>query len=148
MAGLAVVGYFLLFYFMDKTMMLGAYVQVGVLLLYFGFMYLAAKHYADLEFKKLLKIAFGVFVLTNLFYYAFDYYLFNIMDKSLADIQKDMMLDYYKTGAKSVEESAVMSENINKGDFHNASTLIFGYARGAIGGFGLSILVAYLVKER
>jgi hypothetical protein len=147
MAGVAVVGYFLLFYTINKTLMLGPYVQLPSYLVYFGFMFLASKSHFNLDFKQILKIAFGVFVVANLIYYAFDFYLFNLIDKSLGDIQKDLMLDYYKAGAKTVQEASALTQSIENGDFHDIKTLSFGYARGAIGGFGMAILVAYLVKR-
>jgi Protein of unknown function (DUF4199) len=147
MAGLAVVGYFLLFYYINKTTMLGPLVQLPKYLVYFGFMFWAAKPYYNSDFKDILKVAFGVFVITSLIYYAFDFYLFNYMDKSLVDIQKDLMLDYFSEGAKSVEESSKRTQIIQEGDFHSLQSLFSEFARGTIGGFGMSILVAYLVKK-
>jgi Protein of unknown function (DUF4199) len=147
MAGLAVVGYFLLFYSINKTMMLGPSAQLPSYLIYLGFMFWAAKQYSHLDFKDILKVAFGVFVLTNLCYYVFDYYLFNVMDKALGDIQKDLMLDYFEGAAKSVEEASLRTQNIQNGDYHSLKSLIFAYAKGAIGGFGMAILVSYLVKK-
>jgi Protein of unknown function (DUF4199) len=147
MAGLAVVGYFLLFYSINKATMLGPSVQLPSYLVYFGFMFWAAKPYGNSDFKGILKVAFGVFVIANLFYYAFDFYLFNYMDKSLIDLQKDLMLDYFEGAAKSVEEASLRTQNIQSGDYHSPQSLIFAYAKGTIGGFGMAILVAYLVKK-
>jgi Protein of unknown function (DUF4199) len=147
MAGLAVVGYFLLFYAINKATMLGATVQLSSYLVYFGVMFLAAKKYSNSDFKDVLKVAFGVFVIANLFYYVFDFYLFNYKDKTLIDLQKDLMLDYFEGAAKSVEEATLRTQSIQSGDYHSFYSLIFAYAKGAIGGFGLSILVAYLVKK-
>jgi membrane associated rhomboid family serine protease len=147
MAGLAVVGYFLLFYSINKTTMLGPSVQLPSYLVYFGFMFWAAKPYYNSDFKGILKVAFGVFVIANLFYYAFDFYLFNYMDKSLIDLQKDIMLDYFEGAAKSVEEASLRTQNIQSGDYHSLKSLIYAYAKGAIGGFGMAILVAYFVKK-
>jgi hypothetical protein len=147
MAGITLTGYFLLFYFYDKNAMLGSTVQLSSYLIYALFMFLAAKSVANLDFKTVLRTAFGVFIVTNLFYYAFDYVLFNMVDKSLADIQKTMMLDYYTANIKTVQETKEMTDNITNGNFHNLKSISFGFAKGAIGGFGLAIIISYLVKK-
>ncbi len=69
------------------------------------------------------------------------------MDKSLVDIQKDLMLDYFSEGAKLVEESSKRTQTIQEGDFHSLQSLFSEFVRGTIGGFGMAILVAYLVKK-
>lgn len=60
-AGIAVVGYVLLFYYMDKASALGASVRFSSLLIYVLFMYLAIKNVDSTDFKVLLRGAFGVF---------------------------------------------------------------------------------------
>lgn len=147
MAGMSLIGYFLLFYYYDKNTMLGATVQFSSYLIYALFMFLAAKNVAKQDFKTVLRTAFAVFIVTNLFYYTFDYVLFNMVDKSLADVQKNMMLEYYTANLKTVEGTKEMTDNIYNGNFHSLKSISFGFAKGAIGGFGLAILISYFVKK-
>jgi Protein of unknown function (DUF4199) len=147
MAGITLIGYFLLFYYSDKNTMLGQSVQLSSYLIYALFMFLAVKSVGHLDFKTVLRTAFGVFVVTNLCYYVFDFVLFNTMDKSLADLQKTMMIDYYTANIKTVQETKEMRDNITNGNFHNVSSLAFGFAKGTIGGFLLAVIISFLVKK-
>ena len=70
-AGVALVGYFLLFYYLSKEMMLGQVGQLGSYLIYIAFMFIATKQAGDLDFKGLLRTAFAVFLIMNAFYYIF-----------------------------------------------------------------------------
>jgi hypothetical protein len=147
MAGITLIGYFLLFYYTDKNALLGQSVQLSSYLIYAFFMFLAAKSVGHLDFKTVLRTAFGVFIVTNLFYYVFDFVLFNMVDKSLADLQKTMMIDYYTPNIKTVQETKEITDNILNGNFHTISSLAFGFAKGAIGGFLLAVLISFLVKK-
>jgi hypothetical protein len=147
MAGITLTGYFLLFYYYDKNAMLGQTAQLSSYLIYALFMFLAAKSVGNLDFKTVLRTAFGVFIVTNLFYYAFDYVLFNIIDKSLAEVQKTMMLDYFTANTKTIQETKDMTDSINSGNFHNLNSLSYAFAKGAIGGFILAVIASYLVKK-
>ena len=146
-AGVALIGYFLLFYNLSKEMMLGQVGQLSSYLIYIAFMFIATKQAGDLDFKGLLRTAFAVFLIMNAFYYVFDYVLFNFKDKSLINTQKDLMLEYWQKGTKTVEEQNLVTQAIQNGDFHTPQALLFAFAKGSIGGFGLSILVAYLIKR-
>jgi Protein of unknown function (DUF4199) len=147
MAGITLIGYFLLFYCYDKSAVLGKTVQLSSYLIYAFFMFLAAKSVVNLDFKPVLRTAFGVFIVTNLFYYTYDYVLFNVVDKSLAEVQKTMMLDYFTANTKTIQETKDMTDSINNGNFHDFNGLSFAFAKGAIGGFILAVIVSYLVKK-
>jgi hypothetical protein len=111
-------------------------------------MFQAIKTLGKEDFKTVLRTAFGVFIVANIVYYAFDYVLFNHIDKSLGLLQKEVMIGYYSAGAKSVQEQNLLYESIQTTDFHNFKGISFNFAKGAIGGFGLAILVSYLIKRR
>ncbi len=147
-AGVAAIGYVLLFYYIKKDLIFSATYTFSSLVIYLIFMYQAVKTLGKEDFKTVLRTAFGVFVLANVIYYAFDYVLFNIIDKSLADIQKGIMIQYYSAGAKSVTEQNELNLSIENAQFHNVKGITFNFAKGAIGGFGLAILVSYLIKRR
>lgn len=147
-AGVAVIGYVLLFYYTHKEWLFTAGFVFSSLLIYLFFMYQAAKQVANEDFKMVLKAAFGVFVVTNVIYYGFDYVLFNMIDTSLIYIQKESMIQYYASGAKSVQDQNQLSESIGEAQFHDIKGLAFNFAKGAIGGFGLAIMISILIKRR
>ena len=146
-AGITVVGYFLLFYFYDKKTMLGQGVQLSSYLIYAFFMYLAARKVETESFKTVLRSAFIVFLITSLFYFDLDYILFNFVDKSLAVMQKEIMIDYFSAGAKTIEDANGMRESILNEDLHSFSSLIRTFAQRAIGGFILSVIITFLIKK-
>lgn len=146
-AGVAAIGYVLLFYYTRKELIFSALYTFSSLVIYIYFMYQAAKMVVKEDFNIVLRTAFAVFVIANAVYYCFDYALFNIIDTSLVDIQKDQMIEYYATEAKSVEEQNQVTQGIKDADYHGFKGISFSFAKGAIGGFGLSILITYLLKR-
>ena len=147
-AGVAAIGYVLLFYYTKKDLIFSATYTFSSLVIYLIFMYQAVKTLGKEDFRTVLRTAFSVFILANVVYYAFDYVLFNYIDKSLGNLQKDVMIGYYSAGAKSVQEQNQLQESIQNADFHNFKGISFNFAKGAIGGFGLAILISYLIKRR
>ncbi len=147
-AGVVAIGYVLLFYYTKKDLIFSATYTFSSLVIYLIFMYQAVKTLGKEDFKTVLRTAFGVFIVANVVYYAFDYLLFNYIDKSLGLLQKDIMIGYYSAGAKSVQEQNQLQESIQNADFHNFKGISFNFAKGAIGGFGLAILISYLIKRR
>ncbi len=145
-AGIAVVGYVLLFYYMDKASALGASVRFSSLLIYVLFMYLAIKNVDSTDFKVLLRGAFGVFLIANACYYVYDFVLFNYIDPSLIDIEKDMAIELYRPNTP-INELYDMEQGIRNAVAHNFSSNLLQFARWSIIGFGLALLVSYLVKR-
>ena len=92
MAGVVAIGYVLLFYYTQKEWLFTGSFVFSSLLIYLFFMYQTAKTVAKEDYKIVLRAAFGVFILANVVYYAFDYVLFNMIDKSLIDVQKESMI--------------------------------------------------------
>ncbi len=146
-AGVAAIGYALLFYYTRKEWLFTGSYTFSSLIIYLFFMHQAAKKVAKEDFNVVLKAAFGVFVLANAIYYAFDYALFNIIDPSLVDIQKEEMIQYYSSASKSVEEQNTLIQGIQDAQYHQFKGISFSFAKGAIGGFGLAILITYLLKR-
>jgi hypothetical protein len=147
MAGVTLIGYLLLFYFYDKNIMLGVPVRWSALLVYAGYMFLGAQKVVREDFQVVLRTAFGIFIVTNVFYYLFDYALFNHFDTALINIDKKIMEDYFVPNAKTIEEARNLTDAIRDTNYHGFSELTKSFAKGAIGGFGLSILISYLVKK-
>lgn len=147
-AGVAAIGYVLLFYYTRKEYIFTAFYTFSSLIFYIFFMHQAAKKVVNEDFNIVLKTAFGVFVVANLIYYGFDYILFNVIDPSLADMQKNEMIEYFASAAKSVEEQNQVTQSIRDSSYHGIKGISFSFAKGAIAGFGLSILITYLLKRQ
>lgn len=145
-AGIAVVGYVLLFYYMDKKLALSASVRFSSLLVCALFMYLTIKDVREPDFKVLLRGAFAVFLIANALYYVFDYVLFNVIDKSLMDMEKEMAIEMYRPSTP-INELYDMEQGIRNAQAHNFSSNAMQFARWTILGFGVALLVSYLVKR-
>ena len=145
-AGIAVVGYVLLFYFIDKKLALSASVRFSSLLICAFFMYLTIRDLKERDFKVLLRGAFAVFLIANALYYVFDYVLFNIVDISLMDMEKEMAIEMYRPNTP-INQIYDMEQDIRNAQGHNFSSNALQFARWSILGFGVSLLVSYLVKR-
>ena len=146
-AGIATISYAFLVFTAQKQGFFSSWFYITSLFIYGFGMYLAAKQAILEDFKGVLRTAFSVFLIANALYYAFDYALFNYIDKSLAAFQADAAIEYLKPNTP-LEEQIKMEENIRSADIHNVSSLLKNYLRGAIGGFGLSVSVTYLIKRK
>jgi hypothetical protein len=146
-AGIATVAYAFLIFSAQKQGFFSMWFYVSTLVIYGLGMYLASKQAISEDFKVVLRTAFSVFLIANALYYAFDFALFNYIDKSLATFQADAAIAYLKPNTP-LEEQIRMEENIRSADIHNVPSLVKNYLRGAIGGFVLSVLVSYLVKRK
>jgi hypothetical protein len=147
LAGVATVAYAFLIYSFQKAGFFSMWFYTTSLVIYALAMYAAAKQASSEDFKGVLKTAFAVFLIANAVYYAFDFALFNYIDKSLASMQAEAAIAYMKPNTP-LEEQIRMEENIRSSDIHNPVSLFKTYLRGAIGGFGLSVLVSYLIKRK
>jgi hypothetical protein len=147
LAGVLAVAFSFLVYTVQKTSFFSMTFYVSTLVIYALAMYLAAKKAVSEDFKVVLRTAFAVFLIANIFYYVFDFALFNYVDKSLATMQADAAIAYLKPNTP-LEEQVRMEENIRSADIHNVSSLVKQYVKGAIGGFGLAVFVSYLIKRK
>jgi hypothetical protein len=146
-AGIAVVGYVLLFYFMDRKLAFSAAVRFSSLLVCAVFMYLAIKDVQTPDFKVLLRGAFAVFLIANACYYVYDYVLFNMIDKSLMDMEKEMAIEMYRPNTP-INELYDMEQGIRNAQGHTFGSNAMQFARWTILGFGVALLVSYLVKRK
>jgi hypothetical protein len=146
-AGAVVIGYALLLYTTQKTNLFTTWFYFSSLLIYAFFMYRAAKSVAHLEFRAVLQGTFVVFLIANALWYVFDYTLYNVFDKTLAQVQADAAINYYKAAGVTGEELEKTADIIRQSDIHNIKSLATGFAKGAIGGFGLAVALTALVKR-
>jgi hypothetical protein len=145
-AGIATVGYYLLFYMMQPDWMLGGGVYFSSLLIYGVGMYAAIKDKVEVDFKSLLRSAFIVFLIANVVFYIFDFVLFKIIDPGMAERQANLAIAMLEPHTP-IEQQVEMRKNIENTDLHSFGYIAYRYAKGTLGGFGIAAFVAYLVKR-
>lgn len=149
-AGVVVVLYTLVFYAIDKKLMLSGLVSYGSLIFYIAAQYLAIARYkkesgGKLDFREGLRLGFLTYLIANAVFYVF-YYFLHQYDASLAAIQKATMLENLPRFVPE-EGMAQARQEVETYDFtFGLSELFFGYARGAIAGFSLAAGIAYMLK--
>ncbi|MEN0003454.1 MAG: DUF4199 domain-containing protein [Bacteroidota bacterium] len=154
-AGIAVIAYFLLFYVIDRPLMLHVGVSWSSLLVYGTFMVLAcqqlAKRQPAADLKAYLKPAFTVFVIANAAYYLFYYLLFNAIDPSMVEVQRGLLeatLERYDSSLGDAVKKQ-LSEQIQSDNFGvSFQDAFFGFAWSLIGGFVLALGVAFYFDRR
>ncbi|MDZ7880170.1 MAG: hypothetical protein U5L45_21005 [Saprospiraceae bacterium] len=91
------------------------------------------KHEGD--FRGTLRAAFGVFLLANACYYAFDYALYNYFNPLMNQLQAEAAIEMYRASTP-IDEMDKLADNIRKSNIHNVKSLLVQFGKGAIGGFG------------
>lgn len=99
-----------------------------------------------LPFRQALQIGFTTFVIANLLFFAFYYYLFTT-DLSLLDIQVQQSKDFAETLPNGTQGKKELL-NLTAEDIKvTLGGIITKFAYGALGGFLISALLAVLVKQ-
>jgi hypothetical protein len=167
--GFGVILYMLLFYFYDKASMRSPEVIWTSTLLYSLGMFLATlkvhrsegsannsigsvldnTENAEKEssLRSLVSTPFIVFLITNAYFWFFFLWIMNVYDAELLQIHQEMthqeMLDYFK-GTEKISE---VRKNVLVDYTPTFGASITKYVKGAIGGFGLSFLMALIVRR-
>ena len=148
-AGGIVVLYFLLFYFIQKELMLSIGVAWSSVLVYIYFMYRSvgmqrAALGGTIAFREAVSTAFLTFVVANAIYYLF-YFLLVTLDPSLVEILKQISIEFWDwfLAAQSTDEIEKSFQDFDV----NLSTIFLSFARGAIGGFLLSLIIAAFMRK-
>ena len=144
MAGGSVVLYFLLFYFLDKQSMLKMWVAYSSILFYVIFM---AKSVSDqrnlfediISFRDAISVAFLSFIIANVIYYVFYFFIIK-SDPELLEMLKESTIDFYQ---KMGQDTAEIEKKFEVG----FSSIFLGFARGAIGGFILSLIIGGTMRR-
>lgn len=149
LAGVGLVLYFLLFYYLDKNRMMDAWVSWTSLFIVLACTFLAVSQQRKannsiIEFKEALKTGFIVIVLSNLLYYTF-FFLLLKTDPELVTILKQNGMDFYKSILPK-EEWAAMEKTYENFSFGLSDVLQY-FAKSTIGGFFIALLVAALLKR-
>ena len=149
LAGGSVVLYFLLFYFLDKESMLKMWVAVSSLLIYAFFMARAVGDQRKLQdeiisFREAISVAFLTFIVANVIYYIFFYFIIKY-NPELVEVLKQSAVDFYQKILNN-QDPAEIAKSF-EGYEVNFSSILLGFARGAIGGFILSMLIAGTMRR-
>lgn len=155
-AGVLVVLYFFILYLLRPTLMLAPWAQWTSLVLYVVFMWYALRQQSptthEPTFQQRLQQAFLVFIIANIIYYIFYYVLYNYIEPNMSELHRQRDLIALKAmhtrHLLNDEDYAQMEQSIRTSDYAVAlRTVLFGVARGAIGGFLLAFLLTFVVKK-
>lgn len=136
-AGILTVGYFLLFYFIDRAFLLNPWVWWGSLIIYLVFMFRVVQQLDTTAFRQSLQAAFLVFVIANAIFYLFYYLLFSVFDPGLVDLQRELLAEnpLWQDGNTEPDLSVTIGR------------VIFSFAYSLIGGFILALLVSAVARK-
>lgn len=151
LTGLAIVGYLLIFYFVEKSSFRGLTATWSSLVIYLIGMFWAIKEAKKIapENSSLYYIQVGmiVWLIANAFYYLF-FYGMMMYDTELLQLHQqithDDMLEFYKNNAEYLSE---VKKNKLEDYTPTIRGSIFQYVKGIIGGFVFSLLIAAVVKR-
>jgi len=151
LAGIGTIIYLMSFYFFDPKVMLSSWVYYSSSIFYLIGMFVTVftirKETGGLDFRTALSLAFQCFLVANVVYYLFSYLLFNYIDPTLVDLQKEMMEDYLK--GLNDEQGKEMLKQFKDGDIaYTLSKTLFSFALSTISGFVLSLLVAGIGRNK
>jgi len=155
-AGLTIVAYFLLFYFIKPRLLFNPFIYWASLGVYIAIVWKALldekkKVGEEYDFQMALRTAFFIFVIANLIYYLFYYILFGLIDPSLIELQKEVM-EEAMAARKSMlsEEQLEALEKSMRDDSMKVTpgSVFFTYIRALIGNFLLALGLAYFVNRQ
>lgn len=148
-AGGSVVLYFLLFYLLDKEIMLKIWVAASSMLIYLFFMAKAVNDQRKLQeniisFREAISVAFLTLIIANVTYYIF-YFIIMKSDPELVVFLKQNYIDYYQIMLRD-QNPAEIEKNF-EGFEVNLSFVLLRFAQGAIIGFVLSLIIAGTMRR-
>ncbi|MFK7808218.1 MAG: DUF4199 domain-containing protein [Saprospiraceae bacterium] len=152
-AGVATVGYMLLFYLIDRTLILNMKVYWSSLLIYFICMYKACMEIRSshenevLHLKDAIRASFITFLIANAIFYIFYYILLNFVDPDLVKLQVEIAQQMY-LDIMGEERAKPMLDRMEEEGFEMTfSKTFFEYAKGAIAGFVFSLLIGGFTRQ-
>lgn len=147
--GIATIFYMLAFYLIGQKVMLHHLVFWSTIIIYligmFTAVFTARKKVGGIEFKSGLRIAFQTFIVANVFWYIFYYAMLNWIDPELITLQKEMMEANFQLNQQNEEQLKMLRES--NFDFTIRDAL-FSFAKDAITGFILSLLIAGITRNK
>jgi len=148
-AGGSVVLYFLLFYLLDKEIMLKIWVAASSMLIYLFFMAKAVNDQRKLQeniisFREAISVAFLTLIIANVIYYIFYFFIIK-SDSELVVILNQNYIDYYQKIFSGQNPAEI--EKSFEGFEVNLSFVLLRFAQGAIIGFLLSLIIAGTMRR-
>jgi len=150
--GVAVIGYFLLFYVISKSLMLNAWVFMASTLLFIIGMIMACRQErgdrgdAGYPIRDSLKTAFATYVVAATIYHIWNYLMLSQIDPSLIGMQQEMIIERLEQNAGLFGEEAteqIKDSYRERGIDVTVSSTFFSLARSVLLGFILALPVAY-----
>jgi len=156
LGGIGIILYMLLFFMIDKKMMLSPWVYWAGMIVYIVAMFksifaLKEAKGGEITAQEGMKEAFTCFLVANLLFYTFYMVLFNWISPEMVDLQKNMSLELLNSTESFYppEKFVEMKESMEAADFRvTLGGSLFGLAKGAIGGFILSFLMGRLIRNK
>ena len=145
-----VLAFYLMYSFNPEGMLSVGFYWSSLILYFFGIalvlLRIKSRQKGLLPFKQALREGFVVFLVANLLFFLFYFWLFN-QDPGLLDLQLEQLKSYAETlepGTPGLEEMRKMTtEDLKVG----LGGTIFRYFRGAMGGFLIAGLMAFILKQ-
>ena len=154
-AGVATVGYYLLFYFIDRASFFNLYIWWGGILpvlffMWFGTVAQRKANGGELTFRTALTTSFIIFMISGLLFYIFYYILLKYIDPDLLKIQQETALANLERFSNGKDKDLrPYQEFYEEQDLSiKIRPLVFRYVQSLIGGFILSLLAAFTLKTR
>ncbi len=150
--GLMVIAALTGMYLIDKKWAFDIYVRGGLMAIYVVGMFKVGanvvKSNPDQDFRLIIQPIFVVFLVANLLYFVYYYLLFNFIDPSLIAAQKAYFLQMAESHGQVTEENRqVFMQETMQGELTSLRAVMYNYASGAIGGFALSAVMAFILKR-
>lgn len=154
-AGVATVGYYLLLYFSNKQGFFNLYAWWAGLLpmllfMILGTLRLREKQAGVLRLSTGLQTAFLIFVLSSLLFYIFYFVLLKYIDPEMLRIQQETALQTLERFSRGRGDDLEPYEDFyrEQGLEISLTTVIFRYVQSLIGGFILSLGLAFVLKNK
>jgi hypothetical protein len=154
-AGIICVGWYLGFYFLEKKLFFHLGVYWGSWLPFAAAMLFAAlreRSQAEGEYswQQALRACFSVFVVGAAIFQVFYFVFFNYGDPGLATLQQEVIREnlarYQEQLGPSVSEQLGKGANVAELEY-GVRTALLTFARSTIGGFLVSLAMAFLAKK-
>ena len=149
-----------MFYYLDKRFYLHPVLNWGILLAYLPFMWKSAEDHIALstetvDLRSIIRPAFITFLLISLGFYLL-FYSLHLYDKELLQITQENQIRFLEEeisrGVGDPQQANHLRDQIqylkNQGMSMPLGPVLLQMCVGAIGGFGLSALIAFILQSR
>lgn len=158
-AGVGTILFMMTFYIFRKALFFDTYVYYSSLSVTIVCMWIAGNRLLekpDTSFPLVLKNLFLIFIVSEILYFGWYYYLVNYLDKPLLDVQKMQMIKYLqdlKIKTTDITEAQQLTQSIQELEAKGLpevgiKSVLLQLGRGIIGGFVLSYLLTLVIMRR